>query len=249
MATRPDKLPEWATVDEIDPVSGQSNVVEPPPERKESGWTRREIPPRQWFNWLARYYKRWIEWARDILDAATNIETPGTIAKRDASGRMRAADPVDAQDVVTKNWAGDNAGILSANFLDSPVDIGSQEVNSTSSEQTSVTGSFDLNSISGLTTDAKMYYIHFGIRVSGDFHNRFGIKLPSHTSYKWIIGSYTIQDGNDFYTGDESPFYGTTEGNMTHIWFPAENGIIEWKAENVEIQNFSLNAFVIAEIE
>jgi len=102
MAERPDKLPEWATVDEIDPVSGQSNVVEPPPERKESGWTRREIPPRQWFNWLARYYKRWIEWARDILDAATNIETPDTIAKRDASGRMRAVDPSNSQDVVTK---------------------------------------------------------------------------------------------------------------------------------------------------
>jgi len=109
MAERPDKLPEWATVDEIDPVSGQSNVVEPPPERKESGWTRREIPPRQWFNWLARYYKQWIEWARDILDAATNIQTPDTIAKRDASGRMRAADPVDLQDVVTLGFVADPA--------------------------------------------------------------------------------------------------------------------------------------------
>jgi len=149
MATRPDKLPEWATVDEIDPVSGQSNVVEPPPERKESGWTRREIPPRQWFNWLARTVGKWIEWARDEIDAldgrvttnesdlsdATNLPTANELARRDASGRMRAADPVDEQDVVTKGYI-ESDGLPAfyvrawAIFDDSGVILGSGNISS-----------------------------------------------------------------------------------------------------------------------
>lgn len=107
MADRPEQLPEWATEDQVDDVSGQNNVVEPPAERKESGWDRREIPPRQWQNWLARLYYRWIEWARDILDDATHDETPETLAKRDSDGRMRAEDPEAAQDVATKKWTED----------------------------------------------------------------------------------------------------------------------------------------------
>jgi len=143
MAERPDKLPEWATVDEIDPVSGQSNVVEPPPERKESGWTRREIPPRQWFNWLARTVGGWIEWARDEIDTlisrvttnegdiaiiesdlsdATNLPTPNDLARRDAAGRMRAADPVDLQDVVTKAFVANpaNSSLTQNGYYDLP---------------------------------------------------------------------------------------------------------------------------------
>jgi len=124
MADRPEYFPEWAKEDEIDPVSGQNNVVEPPEERKASGWTRREIPPRQWQNWLSRFVWQWLAWARDKiddlgprvtaneaeLDAATRDETPDTIAKRDANGRMRAEDPEAAQDVATKNWTQNNTG-------------------------------------------------------------------------------------------------------------------------------------------
>ena len=47
-------LPEWASQDEVDPISGQNNVVEPPPEKKDSGWSYLEKPPRQWWNWLQR---------------------------------------------------------------------------------------------------------------------------------------------------------------------------------------------------
>jgi hypothetical protein len=68
MADRPDHFPEWAVDDEIDDVSGQNNVVEPPEERKASGWTRREIPPRQWQNWLSRFVWQWLAWARDKID-------------------------------------------------------------------------------------------------------------------------------------------------------------------------------------
>lgn len=103
MVDRPTVYPKWADVDETDPVSGQSNVVEPPTAREDSGWTRREIPPRQWMNWLHRWTYRWIAWFDQELQAATNEETPSVLAKRDAAGRMRAVDPVAPQDVVTKN--------------------------------------------------------------------------------------------------------------------------------------------------
>lgn len=67
MAQKPDKFPDWATEEEVDEVSGQANFVEPPDFRKESGWTRREIPPRQWFNWLARKTGLWLRWAEDRI--------------------------------------------------------------------------------------------------------------------------------------------------------------------------------------
>lgn len=68
MATKPTVLPKWAEDDQVDPVSGESNVYEPPENRKLSGWNRREIPPRQWLNWLARYYYRWILWAKEEIE-------------------------------------------------------------------------------------------------------------------------------------------------------------------------------------
>ena len=68
MAQKPDKFPDWATEEEIDEVSGQANFVEPPDFRKESGWTRREIPPRQWFNWLARKTGLWFRWVEDRVE-------------------------------------------------------------------------------------------------------------------------------------------------------------------------------------
>ena len=68
MAEKPDKFPDWATEEEIDEVSGQANFVEPPDIRKQSGWTRREIPPRQWFNWLARKTGLWFRWVEDRVE-------------------------------------------------------------------------------------------------------------------------------------------------------------------------------------
>ena len=72
MAEKPDKFPDWATEEEVDEVSGQANFVEPPDFRKESGWTRREIPPRQWFNWLARKTGLWFRWLEDQVDPDTS---------------------------------------------------------------------------------------------------------------------------------------------------------------------------------
>jgi len=62
MFTRPDTMPEWAEQDVVDPVSGQNNVLTPPPEKQQFGWNRLEFPPRNWFNWLGRWTWRWIRY-------------------------------------------------------------------------------------------------------------------------------------------------------------------------------------------
>lgn len=54
MAIRPTVLPEWAMNDVVNPLNGQLNVVEPPSERKLTGWTFLERPNRQWWNWFQR---------------------------------------------------------------------------------------------------------------------------------------------------------------------------------------------------
>ncbi len=62
LLTPPSNFPVWASSDQTDPISGQNNVLVPPPEKQTYGWSRSEFPPRQWFNWLARVTNQWIEY-------------------------------------------------------------------------------------------------------------------------------------------------------------------------------------------
>src|SRR5271156_449923 len=62
MIPKPSQLPLWAVQDQIDPVSMQNNVLTPPPEMQQYGWTRQQFPPRNWFNWLGRYTYNWLNW-------------------------------------------------------------------------------------------------------------------------------------------------------------------------------------------
>ena len=68
MATKPDKFPEWANDNPTDPVSGQSARVAPPQSKKDSGWSREEVPPRQWFNWLFWKINQWVVWFEDRVE-------------------------------------------------------------------------------------------------------------------------------------------------------------------------------------
>ena len=65
---RPTVLPEWATEDREDPVSGQYNVVQPPPEKILEGWSLGEKPNRQWWNWYQRTAGDWIAYFAENLD-------------------------------------------------------------------------------------------------------------------------------------------------------------------------------------
>jgi hypothetical protein len=62
MAAEPTKEPEWASVPAVDPISGQSNIVEPTESKKDSGFNFQERPPRQDFNWLFNLIWEWIKY-------------------------------------------------------------------------------------------------------------------------------------------------------------------------------------------
>lgn len=62
MVNKPSMYPLWAQQDIVDPVSGQNNVLVPPPEKQQYGWDRLQFPPRNWFNWLGRETSNWIQW-------------------------------------------------------------------------------------------------------------------------------------------------------------------------------------------
>ena len=70
MVDKPTDLPRWAENNVVDPISGQNNVLEPPEEKKDSGWARLEFPPRQWFNWISRKTWEWLAWLKQQEEQA-----------------------------------------------------------------------------------------------------------------------------------------------------------------------------------
>lgn len=71
-------LPQWATDDIQNDISGQYNVVEPPTEKKLAGWELGEKPNRQWWNWLARQTYLCLEDLQTrVGDITTDIDAPG----------------------------------------------------------------------------------------------------------------------------------------------------------------------------
>ena len=47
-------FPRWASVEVENPTNKELNVYEPSEQKKDLGWDFNEVPPRQYFNWLAR---------------------------------------------------------------------------------------------------------------------------------------------------------------------------------------------------
>lgn len=76
MIPQPTELPEWATQDVQDPISGQYNVVTPPTEVKLEGWRLGEKPNRQWWNWFNRTVYDWINYFNANLDFTVNTFVP-----------------------------------------------------------------------------------------------------------------------------------------------------------------------------
>lgn len=72
---RPDKYPEWASQDVVDPTSGVNNVVEPSEDKKDLGHgPLGEFPPRQYQNWFMRLVYRWIVWIDSELHVSGTYE-------------------------------------------------------------------------------------------------------------------------------------------------------------------------------
>lgn len=63
MTARPTYYPDWAVTDVVDPVSGQHNCVLPPTAyRTGEGWTRGELPPRNYLNWWQNDVGLWMRY-------------------------------------------------------------------------------------------------------------------------------------------------------------------------------------------
>ena len=75
LLTPPSSFPDWAVQNQVDDVSGQNNVLVPPPEKQQYGWSRLEFPVRQWFNWLFRTINDWIQYLAQ--QAGQSIVTNG----------------------------------------------------------------------------------------------------------------------------------------------------------------------------
>ena len=73
--SRPTVFPQFAINDVNDPISNQPNVSEPGQSLKDSGWTRRQKPYRQHFNWLHRITDDWIEWFDSLIDPGITSST------------------------------------------------------------------------------------------------------------------------------------------------------------------------------
>lgn len=94
MVLRPTQLPQWATSDIQDPISDQYNVVEPPSERKLTGWTLKEKPNRQWWNWLLRQTYLFLQWfdQQSSLQVTTDGNGVGLFTKDNSLITLYAID-------------------------------------------------------------------------------------------------------------------------------------------------------------
>ena len=60
IASKPSENPEFALLDQADPVTGENNVSEPPTTKKNYGWSYLEKPAHNWMNWLHRKTSEWL---------------------------------------------------------------------------------------------------------------------------------------------------------------------------------------------
>lgn len=84
-------IPRWAMDNVVDPISGQPNVVTPPPEKQDNGWAFGEFPPRQWFNWLGRNTAERLESLSDLAEQEVVSDGTGASPSYDVSGNPDGA--------------------------------------------------------------------------------------------------------------------------------------------------------------
>lgn len=71
--SKPDENPEFALLDQNDPVTGEANVAEPPTTKKNYGWAYLEKPGHNWMNWLHRKTSEWITYFNQFFSADNEV--------------------------------------------------------------------------------------------------------------------------------------------------------------------------------
>lgn len=212
MADKPTVLPKWAEEDETDPTSGQPNVSEPPEAKKDSGFDRYDVPPRQWINWLARLTYRWILWAKEELEriagsgfAGRGLSAEGNPAKlntyRFSAEITGSTDDINS-DFDGVYWA-DTSGIV-VNIQPQSIDEGATET--TLINRTSSTGSLVMNAATGVSivwsfdesVSADLYSIK-----PGEIVVLVKVGANSYIAYAPNGISETVELGGDFDPNEE----------------------------------------------
>jgi len=270
MPNRPEVFPKWAASDEIDPISGQNNIVEPPDERKESGWKRREIPPRQWENWLARLSWQWIRWARDRIDALTStvgglsatvddvvsqteentatIENSTTspvawfLARRTEDGTLKAQDPDEPDDLTTKSFVEEIKTSLLGTYYSNPVYIDLLTVGTSADHVSPYEKEIVAADFAGISSNAKMLLVHVGVNSEMAAHGRVGIRSGGGGGWRWLHGTYREIEG------ENEPVEYTFNGGVACLsWCEVNEGKVELRVET-DGENMTVDVAVIAEI-
>jgi hypothetical protein len=83
---KPTKVPEYAILDQVDPVTGQNNVVEPTAAKKNYGFDYLEKPPRNTFNWLFRFIYLWINYFNQFFSSSHQLKINEIIEEASAGG-------------------------------------------------------------------------------------------------------------------------------------------------------------------
>lgn len=86
--TRPEKFPEWALVNVIDPIEGTPNVLEPPDGDKQVGWRPSQVCPNNFMNWIHRVTDDWLKYLdQEVTNPSfTNSSKPAATSVR--AGKM-----------------------------------------------------------------------------------------------------------------------------------------------------------------
>lgn len=88
MATRPDVLPQLASLDVNLPNTGNVNKLRPPLEVRETGYDYLQKPPAEEFNWIVNNISEWI----DYLDSLTRDQGITEVASKDQAEQGVATD-------------------------------------------------------------------------------------------------------------------------------------------------------------
>jgi hypothetical protein len=69
----PDKYPDWAMTNIVDPISGSNNCIEPPEEKKQAGAVYAGVLERNFLNWMFRTISLWIRFLNGALHTPTDF--------------------------------------------------------------------------------------------------------------------------------------------------------------------------------
>lgn len=123
--TKPAEIPEWATSDVVNGVTGQNNVVEPPAAKKLSGWAWQEKPARNWWNWMQRFNYLWINYFNQFFSTTHQFKIDEIIENTTNNGvdieGVHFEDDIITVDTINELTTNNGVDIEGVHFEDNAI--------------------------------------------------------------------------------------------------------------------------------